>query len=320
MTSTELINLYENHALNQNKSKIYIDSVCRNVKEFCTIMQISDVAGFRKLNVQYSGDMYLSFLRNNGNSPNSIKTKLAMVKVFFKYLHDKQFIETNILNSESVQGEMVDVTRFSSNDIVKVIYTSRTEQDFVVRMLLYASGIRISELVKLTANNVSDGVIKVLGKGDKWREVQVFRCVTNVLKNFIQKNNRTGLVFTNKRGGIVSARNISKTIKTTARKCSIENHEKLSPHKFRHTYSEILLNTFSVPIDVIGANLGHSSLGNGVASVTWQVYAKTSTTRVREFIDRIENDVDRRGGVGKFFKVSGVYTNVEEEYKKRFND
>ena len=83
MTTTELINLYENHALNRNKSKVYIANVVRAIKEFCTIMQINDLDGFKALNMQYSGDVYLTALRTNGNSPNSIKTKLAMVKGVF---------------------------------------------------------------------------------------------------------------------------------------------------------------------------------------------------------------------------------------------
>lgn len=318
MTTTEIINLYENHALNRNKSKIYIANVCRIVKEFCTIMQVNDLDGFKALNMQYSGDAYLSALRTNGNSPNSIKTKLAMVKVFFKYLSDRQFIQTNIMASESVKGEQKDATHFESNDIVTVMYGARNEQDFVIRMLLYASGIRIEELTKLTVDNVSDGVVKVLGKGNKWREVQVFHCVTNILTKFIQKHNRTGLVFTNETGGAVSRENVTKTIKTTARKYDIENAEHLSPHKFRHVYSETMLNSFNVPVDVVGANLGHSALGGGVAAVTWQVYAKTNIARVREFVDRVESNADGRGGVGRFFKLGRNHTNIEEEYAKRF--
>ena len=318
MTTTELINLYENHALNRNKSKVYIANVVRAIKEFCTIMQINDLDGFKTLNMQYSGDVYLTALRTNGNSPNSIKTKLAMVKVFFKYLSDKQFIQTNIMVGESVKGEKKDTAHYEPNDIMTVIYGAKTEQDFVIRMLLYSSGIRIEELTTLTVNNVSDGVVKVLGKGNKWREVQVFRCVTNILMQFIQKNNRTGLVFTNGTGGETSRENITKTMKTTARRYGIQNADQLSPHKFRHVYSESMLNIFNVPIDVVGANLGHSALGGGVASVTWQVYAKTSIARVREFIDRIESDADRRGGVGRFFKLDRNHTDIEEEYKKRF--
>ena len=135
---------------------------------------------------------------------------------------------------------------------------------------------------------------------------------------FIQKHNRTGLVFTNETGGAVSRENVTKTMKTTARRYGIQNADQLSPHKFRHVYSESMLNIFNVPIDVVGANLGHSALGGGVASVTWQVYAKTSIARVREFIDRIESDADRRGGVGRFFKLDRNHTDIEEEYKKRF--
>lgn len=320
MTATELVNLYENYALNRNKSKIYIDNVCRVVKEFCQIMQINSLDDFKALNMQYSGDAYLSILRNNGNSPNSMKTKLAMVKVFFKYLSDKQFIQTNIMSGESIKAEKVDGAHFDSNDIVTVMYSARTEQDFIIRMLLYASGIRIEELITLTADNVSDGAIKVLGKGNKWREVQVFHCVTNILMKFIQKYNRTKLVFTNEAGGAVSRENVTKTMKTTARKCEIENANHLSPHKFRHVYSETMLNSFNVPVDVVGANLGHSALGGGVATVTWQVYAKTNVARVREFVDRVESNADGRGGVGRFFKLNRNHTNIEEEYEKRFGN
>lgn len=318
MTTTELINLYENHAVGRKKSRIYVANICRVVREFCTIMQISDLDGFKNLNIQYSADAYLSALSNKGNSTNSIKTKLAMVKVFFKYLSDKQFIQNNIMAGESVKGEKIDAVHFEPNDIVSVMYGAKTEQDFVLRMLLYASGIRIEELITLTANNVSDGVVKVLGKGNKWREVQVFHCVTNILMQFIKKNNRTGLVFLNESGGAVLRESVTKTMKTTARHYNIENADQLSPHKFRHVYSESMLNIFNVPIDVVGANLGHSALGGGVASVTWNVYAKTSIARVREFIDRIESDADRRGGVGRFFKLDRNHTNIEEEYAKRF--
>ena len=75
--------------------------------------------------------------------PTVLKQSSPWLKVFFKYLSDKQFIQTNIMVGESVKGEKKDAAHYEPNDIVTVMYGAKTEQDFVIRNALYSSGIRI---------------------------------------------------------------------------------------------------------------------------------------------------------------------------------
>ncbi|MCK5177057.1 MAG: tyrosine-type recombinase/integrase, partial [Candidatus Aenigmarchaeota archaeon] len=151
--------------------------------------------------------------------------------------------------------------------------------------LLYATGMRISELCSLNFENIhlEENEINVYGKGSKERIVLISSRAKNFLIKYIKEtrpvlagNQEATLdspVFVNNTGYRILQRNIHKTIKITAQKTGIS--KKVSPHTFRHTFATRLLEK-GADLRVVQELLGHSSISST------QIYTHVSTERLKQ--------------------------------------
>ena len=160
------------------------------------------------------------------------------------------------------------------------------ERDRAILELLYASGLRISELVGLDlgAVDVDDGLVRVLGKGSKERVVPVGRSACAALRAYLgagrlELRTRAGpgragadAVFLNARGGRISRQGCWKIVRDAAVRAGLD--EPASPHVLRHSCATHMLD-HGADIRVVQELLGHASVS------TTQVYTKVSTERLR---------------------------------------
>jgi integrase/recombinase XerD len=149
--------------------------------------------------------------------------------------------------------------------------------------LLYATGLRVSELVGLTFSqvNLNQGVVRVLGKGNKERLVPVGQEAEHYLGQYLNEGrvellrgrDVSDAVFVTRRGASMTRQAFWYMIKRRARQAGID--KQLSPHTLRHAFATHLLN-HGADLRVVQMLLGHSDLS------TTQIYTHIANQRLRE--------------------------------------
>lgn len=212
--------------------------------------------------------------------PKTVKRKIAALKAFFHYLEYKDIILQNPFNKIQVHFrepvilpktiplhtvETFLTTIYKQRNNAKTDYQKRNAlRDAAVAELLFATGIRISELCTLKSNDVNliDGTILIYGKGGKERRIQIGNdAVIRILKEykiiFNTEIKNCNHFFANQSGKALSDQSVRRMIKKYSSLANIDLH--ITPHMFRHTFATCLLDT-GVDIRFIQEMLGHSSI------------------------------------------------------------
>lgn len=212
--------------------------------------------------------------------PKTVKRKIASLKAFFHYLEYKELIGSNPFNKIRIKfREPVILPKtiplHTVETFLSTIYKQRADastsfqqrnalRDAAVAELLFASGMRISELCSLGVNDVNlyDRIILIYGKGSKERRIQI--CNDEVVKileeykaNFWAEIQKCGHFFVNQSGKALSDQSVRRMINKYTSLAAIEMH--ITPHMFRHTFATSLLEA-DVDIRYIQEMLGHSSI------------------------------------------------------------
>ena len=267
----------------------------------------------------YSGDLhqYEAFSTDNNSSiyssdtvkiwlehltskykPSSIHRKISSVKAFFKYAQSNGWINLNPFSSIPLKIKRTESLPkdIDLHDIEKILrYAYRKYHDDLspakhmqavrnvsIIELLFATGIRVSELCSLTPNRIDfeTGRILIHGKGNKERIVYIgSQDVINLLNQYVKENDEsiasTGYVFTSQQGKGISAETVRSILNTYAEKAGVTSH--ISPHRFRHTFATSLVNA-DVNLRHIQTLLGHSSI-----RVT-EIYTHVSSVHHKEIL------------------------------------
>lgn len=212
--------------------------------------------------------------------PKTVKRKIASVKTFFRYLEYKDTISWNPFNKVHVKFRdpailPKTIPLHTVEHFLSVIYTHRSEaktdcqkknslRDIAVIELLFATGIRVSELCSLKMNDVNlyDRSILIYGKGSKERKIQIGNNdVIHILEEyrnaFLPEMQSCNHFFASQSGRALSDQSIRRMINRYTALASIDMH--ITPHMFRHTFATCLLEA-DVDIRYIQEMLGHSSI------------------------------------------------------------
>ena len=212
--------------------------------------------------------------------PKTVKRKIASVKALFHYLEYKDIIDRNPFNKiqvrfrepvilpKTIPLHMVETfltTIYKQRSNAKTDYQKRNAlRDAAVAELLFATGMRISELCTLKNEDVNlyEGIILIYGKGDKERRIQIGNdAVIHILEEY--KNDFQTEIesckhfFANQSGKALSDQSVRRMINKYTSLAAIDLH--ITPHMFRHTFATSLLEA-DVDIRYIQEMLGHSSI------------------------------------------------------------
>lgn len=230
---------------------------------------------------------YIEHLRKKGFSSYSIARKVSTIRSFFKFLSSQKYIKedpTMILESFRRERHLPLVLSVSQiNSILENIDTVKPSnlRDKALLELLYATGVRVSEIVDLKIENldIEVGYAKVLGKGSKERIVPIGKYATKWLKKYLEnirpafnKGIDSKYVFLNRRGMKLSRQSIWKIIKKYGRKNAIP---KISPHTFRHSFATHLLEG-GADLRSVQEMLGHVDIS------TTQIYTQLNRKILKE--------------------------------------
>lgn len=230
--------------------------------------------------------------------PKTVKRKIASLKAFFHYLEFKDQIDRNPFSKIQVKfREPVILPKtiplHTVESLLSVIYKQssmaktdcqkkNTLRDIAVVELLFATGMRISELCSLKINdiNLQDKNILIYGKGGKERKIQIGNndviCILEQYKaSFLTEMQSSSHFFVNQSGSPLSDQSVRRMINKYTELASIEMH--ITPHMFRHTFATSLLEA-DVDIRYIQEMLGHSSI-----NIT-EIYTHVALAKQRDIL------------------------------------
>ncbi|MCD6429960.1 MAG: tyrosine recombinase XerC [Deltaproteobacteria bacterium] len=220
----------------------------------------------------------------------SVGRKVASIKTFFAYLSNRHNFSGNpaaLLRAPRNQRHLPVYLEEEEVDQLLDIEPLDDElkfRDRAILELMYASGLRVSEVVGLDIANLSfaDAVVRVMGKGRKERLVPLGRVAAKTLENYLEKRQKADAgagdaLFLNARGGRLSARSVSSMVKKYGLVAGLQ--KPLTPHAMRHSFATHLLQN-GADLRVIQELLGHSSLS------TTQRYTHVDVKRLLEVYDK----------------------------------
>lgn len=286
MVYDNLINEFSSFILlEKNLSKNTQLSYVRDVRQFLEYCDKNNI-NFLNINNTILED-YLYHLKKQNYKTSSLFRKTEAIKAFYKFLLISNKIDKNPLSNfkapklERKLPEVLsveDINKFAEINIEGKFNLLRT---MVIIDLLYASGIRVSELINLRLESVDlNGLwIRVVGKGGKERIVPINENTKRLLEYYIEERNIyfanktvSSELFLNKNGKKISRVSVWKDIKKVAKMLGIKKN--IYPHIFRHSFATHLLQN-GADLKSISDMLGHSSL------TTTQIYTNLDNSVIK---------------------------------------
>jgi integrase/recombinase XerC len=190
----------------------------------------------------------------------TISKKLSAIRSFVSYLNDNN-IECILLSDDSIKVAKTLPKPISHQHILDALAKSNEQENLVV-MMLYTLGLRISELSSLEVDDISDEWIRVVGKGDKQRDIPLLKKTKELIDSYMSKIKVKKFLF-EKNGEKLSENSLRYIVNKVFKRVAL----KVTPHQLRHSYATALLNN-SAKISDVSELLGHSSMS------TTQIYTK----------------------------------------------
>ena len=248
----------------------------------------------RPSEISYSVVMaYFSDLKDRGFNPFSIARRLSSLRNFLIFLKEKGIIEPDfldLLESPKLPKRLPKV--LTLEEVEKLLMapdlsTPLGFRDRTMLELLYATGLRVSELVNLRLGNINLnlGILRITGKGEKERIVPIGEVALEYLENYLENirpklvtQKSKDFVFLNRRGGPLTRQRFWQILKDYAKVSGIDL-SKISPHVLRHSFATHLLEG-GADLRALQMMLGHSSL------VTTQIYTHLDIKKLKEAYEK----------------------------------
>lgn len=242
-------------------------------------------------------DSYITELFKHYKSK-SVKRKIASLKAFFHYLEYTEFLAQNPFDKLDVyfrEAKLLPktISFHSIQKFLSVLYAQKMQtvsayqfkcclRDIAVIELLFATGMRISELCSLKPSDIDleNNTVLIYGKGSKERILQFGNCevisaLATYQSTFKADISACGYFFVNKRKQKLSDQSVRFMINRYAALAEIEQH--ITPHMFRHSFATLLLEQ-DVDIRYIQKMLGHSSIS------TTEIYTHVSSAKQKDIL------------------------------------
>ncbi len=291
LNENDEIAAYTNYLrLERGYSERTIDSYLRDINKFYKFA-ISKNINPLKVNNTFIRT-FLSYERLNDISKKSIKRRLSALRSFYGFLEENKYVKFNpFLAITSPKPDITYPKVLYEDEIEKLLAANMErkdplqQRDQAILELLYASGLRASELINLEVADIdfSSRMVKVLGKGSKERIIPISPIAKNSMMKYL-KNLRAELIlqsnkeelptvfFLNSKGDKLTLRGLEYILKQIELKTGV--FLDLHPHMIRHTFATHLLEN-GADLRTIQTLLGHSSIS------TTQIYTHVTTEAMK---------------------------------------
>ena len=230
---------------------------------------------------------YIKYLNEEGLNEKSISRNVSCLKSFYKFLVIEKFITNNVSDSlflPKIRKALPNV--LTEEEVLKLLdielITPFDYRNKAMLELMYATGLRVSELVKVKLQDIdfNDDIIRTFGKGSKERIIPIGEYAKEYLKKYIElyrsllliKGN-SDYVFINNHGSNMTRQGFFKIIKKIAKEKDIKSE--ISPHTLRHSFASHLLK-YGADLRTIQELLGHSDIS------TTQIYTHISHEELKK--------------------------------------
>lgn len=283
---------YTNYlAVEKGLSRNTLESYNRDLRKLIAFLKKKAVTSPEKVTSELLTE-FIGELRKNGHATSSISRCIASIRSFFNFLLQEGVVSKNIAgNLESPRIERKLPRILTTEEVDKLLEQPspgkhKELRDRAMLELLYASGIRVSELVSLDINDFDPrvGYLRCRGKGMKDRIVPVGSVAVNYVNEYLQKtrtrmirtNGETAL-FVNQHGRRMTRQGFWKILKKYAQKANINGE--ITPHTLRHSFATHLLEN-GADLRSVQEMLGHSDIA------TTQIYTQVTRRKIREVYDK----------------------------------
>jgi integrase/recombinase XerD len=231
---------------------------------------------------------YLYFLKENGRATTTIARTIASIRSFHQFLIRERITVTDpSIHIETPKQERRLPKVLSSDEVEALLMTPKTNSAFDSRNkamleLLYATGMRVSELCSLKLQDVhlTMGFIRCIGKGNKERIIPIGKLATSAIEHYIHyarailmKKKKHDFLFVNHHGESLSRQGFWKILKKLSKEARIEKD--LTPHTLRHSFATHLLEN-GADLRAVQEMLGHADIS------TTQIYTHVTKTRLKD--------------------------------------
>lgn len=264
-----------------------------DLEQFLSIIPVNELPVNKETLMLYLSKIHEMY------QPRTVKRKIASVKALFHYLECEEIIENNPFNKidltfrqpkrlpKTIPANIIQTflsALYKEKTNAKTMYQQKCIiRDIAVMELLFATGMRISELCSLKQENLDleNKTVLIFGKGAKERMLQigndeVIAALATYKTYFSEELFQTDWLFVNRLQNRLSEQSVRYMINHYADAAGIEMH--ITPHMFRHSFATLLLEA-DVDIRYIQKMLGHSSI------TTTQIYTSVSMNKQKEILE-----------------------------------
>jgi len=284
----ELLARYLNYLLiERGVAQNTLEAYGRDLQRFTLFLQEKGITELNEVMPEVIIE-YLVRIKDEGLSANSMNRSLAALRGLYKYLvQEKQVSQTPLANIELAKVWMRLPDTISSEEMALILAqpgleTAAALRDSAMLELLYATGIRVSELIGLTMNSINwqVGFLRTMGKGSKERIVPIGKAAYDCTRLYVDKarpqlmrGKSTDVLFLNRFGGKFTRQGLWKTVIRYAKKAGLR--KKVHPHTFRHSFASHLLEG-GADLRTVQVMLGHADIS------TTQIYTHITRDRLKE--------------------------------------
>lgn len=264
-----------------------LDAYRRDLRRFAAFSRpapgtVPDADGLRR---------YLDHLYSSGMGGRSVARHLATLRNFYKLLLAEGAVTTDPTIHLSTPRQWQNIPKYLNlEEIERLLRAPDTARpnglrDRAMLELLYATGLRVSELCRVALGdlNAEMGVLRVLGKGNKQRLVPAGRAALAAVREYLEngrprllKGRQSRFLFVTARGGAMTRQAFWKTLAGYGRKAGIFHG--LTPHVVRHSFATHLLER-GADLRAVQTMLGHADIS------TTQIYTHVMRSRLRKTVD-----------------------------------
>jgi len=250
---------------------------------FCQARRLAPAGVERKHVVDFLGQLY-----QRGLDSRSVARQLVTLRNFFRFLAQEEVVRHDPVEHIESPRVWKRLPKFLTlEEVEKLLATAETTtplgwRDRAMLEVLYATGLRVSELVRLKVADLQldAGMVRCLGKGNKERVVPLGKKSVNALEDYLRRG-RPGLtrrrttpyLFVSRRGGAMTRQNFWLLLRERARAAGVRAH--LTPHTLRHSFATHLLER-GADLRAVQLLLGHADIS------TTQIYTHVAQERLRQ--------------------------------------
>ena len=262
-----------------------------DLKLFLEYLRENEIPSFKQVNKEVIVN-YMQAEKNNNKANSSILRSVSSLRKFFQYLAQEKIIEKDpmlLIDTPKKKQHLPQV--LTKEEVEKLLRSPNTGQvlglrDRAMLELMYATGLRISEIInlKLEDLHLTMGTLQTLGKGHKERIVPVGDEAIKWINRYLEearpkllKQKRSNYLFLNFHGNNLTRQGVWKNLKAEVRKAGIQKN--ITPHTLRHSFATHILEN-GADLRIVQELLGHADIS------TTQIYTHLSNKQLADIYNR----------------------------------